>query len=159
MKDLIRSTFQLTMATTSLTANELPMWPSVDPGHPDWPKSSNGNREAVRFRWDKTFKHADNAKGINLITNLIQQHGHLYSVSAAPALRLIAPADLRERVIQKFKDLMKVLRIAGKIPKSTRQTAAAVQVGGDGDDGDAVVVLTKSQRQSQATGVSISLLD
>jgi hypothetical protein len=106
--------FELLMGCRKLTAAALPMWPNVGD---TWPTTSDGKLRLTRFR-EEPDTHPDNVTSLDRIFEFLNTHGAQYSAAAAPALRMISPKDLRERVVWKFKELQKVLRtmhLEGKV--------------------------------------------
>ena len=126
-------------------ATALPLWPE-DPD--DWPMTSDKKFQLMCFRFNEPDTHPDNAASIEHVLDFVQNHGAKYSTNAAPALRLISPKDLQERIIWKYKELQKVLRTAKQLPPRTNNVLSSENVSVGSVEVDGVVVLTKSQRQS-----------
>jgi hypothetical protein len=126
---------------------------------------SNKERRLLRFQWDQGHEQAENYDNLIIITDFIHKKGSSYVPAAVNSLAVISEKDLKLRVIQKFKDLAKVVRDLKKRQKG--QGAAemgggrdAAQIDGShggGNDGENLVVvqpvLSKGKRQSRAKGV------
>lgn len=141
------------MGCRKLTAAALPMWPNIGD---TWPTTSDGKLRLTRFRFEEPDTHPDNVASLDRIFEFLNTHGAQYSAAAAPALRMISPKDLRERVIWKFKELQKVLRTGKRLPQRKNNAPGAEGPAASASSTveiEEIVVLTKSQCQSRAKGV------
>jgi hypothetical protein len=143
------------MGSPNLAAANIPFWPTSNSPE-DWPLTSNKKHKLTRFRFDRPASDPDNVASLERIIEFITNNGAKFHTAAAPALRHISEKDLRDRVHLKFRDLQKVLRAAGRLPKRGEAFAKLQgEEGGKAEGGEErLPVLTKSQRQSRAKGVS-----
>lgn len=152
---LIRNTYEHHLGVPKLTANFLPPYPETGT---DWPTDpSNEERRLLRFRWDKGHDDHDNYHNILIIIDFVCKKGASYVPAAAESLAIISEDDLKARVIQKFKDLVKVVRDGKKKVKASGGVEVVAVEGESMDEESAPVVqpvLTKGKRQSRAKGVS-----
>ena len=143
------------MGCPNLAAANVPFWPTSDTDE-DWPLTNDKKHRLTHFQFDRPASAPDNTAALERVLEFINQNGVKYHAAAAPALRLISQKDLRDRVNLKFRDLQKALRGAGRLSKK----GGVIAVQGDGDQEDdgeerpRPPVLSKSQWQSHAKGVS-----
>lgn len=137
------------MGCPDLLPNNVPFWPDDEA---NWPTTADKKNRLTRFHFKELPTHPDNSASLDRILEFIRTHGANYHTAAAPALRLISPKDLRDRLVKKYKDLQKSLRTAGRIPKR-----GATEVIERGSETNGIVVLTRTQQQSRAKGVCLNL--
>src|ERR1700692_1067538 len=97
------------MGTPNVNPKVVAWWPKD--GIP-WPIDANTKEHLVRFRWDENWRHEDNWAGIKMIKAYIKTHGAVRLPEAAQAVRDISDKDLEDRVVLKFKDIVKALKEA-----------------------------------------------
>ena len=157
---MIRTIYENALGVGKLTADGLPGFPADETA---WPLRPGTEIRLTRFHWDRPHTDPHNWKNILIISKEVKDNGAQHVPAAATAIHHVSEEDRQNRVVQKFKDMAKAVRLL-----AVGVTVVAVAVnGGDVEEGNGEgngrnltvnshVPLTKSARQTRAKGVSYS---
>ncbi|KAH9925452.1 uncharacterized protein BXZ73DRAFT_49957 [Epithele typhae] len=98
--------FKIWMGVTNLSkAADLPGIPGPGEEAPLVPTGQHAGTRLVRFNWLQNATYPMNARGIETLTTALRAHGNSYVPGFGEDLEKIFDADLKNRVITKFKAL------------------------------------------------------